>query len=101
MACAAKAVQPQLFANAGDHERTPADQAGAKQGGERHVAATLAERERKARIGDRRRRETAIARVHGEERAIAEILLAVHAIGADAAGGRTCCRACCRFDGQR
>jgi hypothetical protein len=72
----AKAIEPQLFARARDHQRTPADQAGAEQGGERHVARQLAERERKARIGDRRRREAAVAGIPGEERAIAEIFLA-------------------------
>ena len=82
----AKAIEPQLFASAGDHQRTPADQASAEQWGERHVTARFAERERITRVGDRRRRKTAVARVSGEERAIAEIFLSAHAIGADAAG---------------
>jgi hypothetical protein len=81
-----KAVEPNLFAFASDHQRTPADEAGAEQRGERHVAAGLAERERKARIGDRRRREAAIASKPGEERVIAEIFLAARAIGTDTAG---------------
>jgi len=66
--------------------RSPADQASAEQRGESHVIANFAEREPIARIGDRRRCETAVARVPGEERAIAEIFLAAPAIGADAAG---------------
>ena len=69
----AKAIEPKLLALAGDPQRAPADQAGAEQRGERHVVAGLAERERKTGVGDHRRRETAVARVSGEERTVAEI----------------------------
>ena len=82
----AKAVEPQFVASTSNHERTSADQASAEQRGKSHVIANFAERERIARVGDRRRCETAVARVPSEERAIAEILLAAPAIGADAAG---------------
>ena len=39
----AKAVEPQLFAGAGYHERSPADQASAEQGSQRHVIASFAD----------------------------------------------------------
>jgi Alcohol dehydrogenase GroES-like domain len=45
-----------------DHPVFTADQPSAQQGGQRYVAAGFAEREGEARIGDRRRRETPIAR---------------------------------------
>jgi hypothetical protein len=80
----AKAVEPQFFASAGNHERSPADQASAEQRGESNVIANFAEWERIARIGDRRRCETAVAGKPGEERAIAEIFLAAKTVRADA-----------------
>jgi hypothetical protein len=43
MGSGAKAVESELLAVAGDHQRTPADQPGAEQRSERHVAAGLAE----------------------------------------------------------
>ena len=80
-----KAIKSQLFAIAGDHQRAPANQTGAEQGGKRRVAADLTEREREARISDRRRRVTAIARESREYRMIAQIFPMHHAIGTDAA----------------
>ena len=71
---------------AGDHQRSPADQASAEQRGQRHVIASFAERERIAGIGDGRRREAAVARIAGEERAIAKVFLVTPAIGTYAAG---------------
>ena len=47
---------------------------------------SLTEREGKARIGNHRRREATIACIPGEDRMIAQIFLAVGAIGADSAG---------------
>ena len=82
----AETIEAELLAVAGDHQRAPADQAGAEQRGERHVAAGLAEREGEARVGDRRRREAAVAGVAGEQRVIAQIFAVPDAIGADAAG---------------
>ena len=80
------AVEPQLFAGAGYHERSPADQASAEQGSQRHVIASFAERERIAGIGDGCRREAAVAGIPGEERAIAKVFLVTPAIGTDATG---------------
>jgi hypothetical protein len=65
---------------------TPADQARAEQRRQRHIAARLAERKRKARVGDDRGREAAVTRVAGEERRIAEVFPLRLAIGTDAAG---------------
>ena len=75
MGSRAKAVEAKFFARAGDHERTPADQASAEQRRQSHVITDFAERESVARIGDCRCRETAVARIPGEQRAIAEIFL--------------------------
>ena len=82
----AKAVEPQFLAGAGDHERSPADQASAEQGSQRHVIASFAERERIAGIGDGCRGEAAVAGIPGEERAIAKVFLVTPAIGTDATG---------------
>ncbi len=81
----AEPVEAEPPAVAGDHQRAPADEAGAEQRSKRHVAAVLAERKGIARIGDRRGREAAVPAVAGEERAIAEVFVAARAIGADAA----------------
>ena len=81
-----KAIESQLFAIAGDHQRAPADQTGTEQGGKRHFAANLTERKREARISDRRRRVTAIARESREYRMIAQIFSMHHAVGTDATG---------------
>jgi hypothetical protein len=82
----AKPIEPQPLAFAGNHQRTPADQASAEQRSKRHVAADLAKWKCIARISDRRRREATVARVPGEEWMIAQIFLMRRAIGADAAG---------------
>src|SRR5262249_38831292 len=81
----AEAVEAETPALAGDDQRAPADEPGAEQRGERDIAAVLPEREGIARIGDGRRRESPVAAIAGEERVVAEILLAAGAIGADAA----------------
>ncbi len=81
-----EAVEPQFLALSGHRQRTPADQSGAEQRRERHVAADLAERKRIACIGDRRRCKAAVARIAGEERTIAQVFPSRHAIGTDAAG---------------
>jgi hypothetical protein len=57
----AEAVETDLFAIAGDDQRTPTDQPGAQQGGQGYVVPDFAERKSEARINDRRRREAAIA----------------------------------------
>src|SRR5579863_2000988 len=80
----AKAIETKFLASAGDYERSPADQPCAEQRGERHVFATLTQRESVAGISDRRRRKTAIACVAREERHIAEIFLAATAVRAHA-----------------
>ncbi len=82
----AKAVESERLAVACDHQRTPANQPGAEQRCERHIAAGLAKRECIARIGDRRRGEATVPRVTSEERLIAQIFLTARAIRADAAG---------------
>ena len=69
----AEAVKTQLLAVAGDDERAPADQTGAQQRRQRDIVAGLTERKRKSRIGDRRRRKAAVARVAGEQRMIAQV----------------------------
>ena len=71
----AEAIESQFLAVAGDHQRTPANQAGAEQRGERHVAAGFTEWKRKARIGDRSCREASVPSIASEERMIAEVFM--------------------------
>ena len=82
----AEPVEPDAAAVACLHERAPADEARAEERRERGVVTFFAERERVARVGDRRRGEPAVARVPGEERPVAEVLLVTPARLADAAG---------------
>lgn len=67
-------------------QRTPADQAGAKQRRHRHVVAILAEREAITGVRNQMRGKTAVARVAREARMVAQVLAAFGAIGAFAAG---------------
>jgi HSP20 family protein len=67
-------------------KRAPADQACAKQGCDGDIVAIFAEWEAIAGIRDEMRRKAAVARVAGEARTIAQILMAAPAIGTFAAG---------------
>ena len=67
-------------------KRAPADQACAKQRCDRDVVAGFAERKAIAGIRDEMRGKAAVARVAGEARTVAQILLAAPAIGTFAAG---------------
>jgi hypothetical protein len=71
---------------AGHHQRAPADQAGAEQGGDGDVVAVFAEGEAVAGVGDGVGGETTVPGIAGEERRIAEVFHAVAAIAADPAG---------------
>ncbi len=53
---------------------------------DRNIVAVFAERKSIARVGDGVRGETAVPRVSGEERTVAEIFHALPAVAADAAG---------------
>src|ERR1700722_15376375 len=66
MSCGAEAVEANFLPAARNCERPPADQPGAEQRGEGHVAPGFVKREGEAGIGNRRRRETAIARISRE-----------------------------------
>jgi hypothetical protein len=79
-------IEPDVLAFARDLEGSPAYQSGTEQRRERHVAAYLAERERKPRIGNCRCREPAVSRIPSEERPVTEVLAVLGAIGTDAAG---------------
>src|SRR5262249_51494907 len=81
-----KAVDADMLAAAGHHQRAPADQAGAEQGGQRAVVAGLAERKAVTGIGDQMRGKAAVACIAGEQRTVAEVFLSALAIGAVAAG---------------
>ena len=85
MGGSAKSEQPQSLAVAGDAQRAPADQAGTEQGCERFVAAGIAQREGEACIGHGRRGVAAVARVAGEQGAVAQVLALHPAIRTDAA----------------
>jgi len=82
----AEAVEPQPLALARDREGTPADQAGAQQGGQRGVSALLAQGKREPRVGDHRRGEASVPRVAGKKGAVAEVLALGDTVGTDAAG---------------
>src|SRR4029077_6404645 len=79
----AETIETDLFSSARDHERAPPDQAGTEQRRECHVRAGLAERERKACIGDGCRRIAAVPCISREQRPIAEVLTIHSAIRAD------------------
>ena len=79
-------INSEMLAVPGHDQRTPADQARAKQRGERDVVARLPERKAIAGISDEVRGKTAIARVAGEQWAVAKVFLAIFAVCAFAAG---------------
>src|SRR5689334_16705138 len=86
VACSTKAIDAEPLGVLRHHQRPPADQAGAEQGGDRSVVAILAERRCVARIGDGVSGIATVARIAGEERTVAEIFHAMAAIRTDPAG---------------
>ena len=75
MAGRAKTVNADSPRIARHDQRAPADQAGAEQWRERGILAVFAQRKTIAGVGDKEGGKTAIARVAGEFRVIAEIFL--------------------------
>src|SRR5262245_60236107 len=69
----AKAVDAEVLAVARHHQRAPADQAGAHKGGKFRIVPLLADWKTIPRVRDQMARETAIPRIAGELRVIAEI----------------------------
>ena len=67
----AEAVKTESLAVAGQRQRSPADQPGAQQRGQRNVAAELSQWKGEARVGDRRRREAPITGISGEDWVVA------------------------------
>ena len=86
MSGGAEAIDAEMLSLARHHQRAPADQAGAQQRRNGDVVARLAERKAIAGVRDKVGGKPSVARVAGEERAIAQILLAASAIGTFAAG---------------
>src|SRR5215207_7914425 len=86
MPCCAEAEDAEKLSVTRHDKRAPADQACAKQRCDRGVVAGFAERKAIAGICDEMRGKTAVARVAGEARTVAKILLAAPAIGTFAAG---------------
>lgn len=86
MSRGAEPIETQLLPVAGDRERTPADEAGAEQWGESHIASDVAEREREPCIGDCSRREAAVTCVTGKEWLVTQVLAVPNAIRAYATG---------------
>ena len=70
----------------GHHQRAPANESGTKQRRDRDIITFLTERESLTRIRDRMRRKTAVPRIAGEERIVAEIFHTILAEAANAAG---------------
>src|SRR6185312_3896415 len=83
----AEAVEADCLALAGQPQAAPADQPRAQPRRDFGVIAILAERKAIARVGHRVRGEAAVARIAGEDWRVAQVLGALAAIGADAAGG--------------
>lgn len=88
----AKTVEAKFLAVARDSQRAPSDQSCAEQRRKRFIAAVFTDWGRKARVGDRNGRKTAVACMAGKERTI-EIFAVFDAIGTDTArmaepGGR-------------
>jgi hypothetical protein len=84
--CRTETIESDVPAFARYHEGSPAYQPGTERWRKGNVAAFLAERERKARIGDCCCRETAVTRIPSEERPVTEIFTVLGAIRTDAAG---------------
>jgi hypothetical protein len=87
MRCRSEPIKTDRRALPGPPVASPADQSGAKPWSYFRILACLAKPKAKARVSDDMGRETAIPRITGERRVIAQVFSVAAAVWTDSAGG--------------